>query len=170
MLQEILHLGQRAPVQNPASLLLRREELVIPRAALLDALDVGGHLVCRLDEIVQPLFGFAAEHGCKGGSDLLRQRPKQLVTGQLLDLLVGVLNLGAVIFDWRRQVPGEDLAAVVIERDDGALVGIAVLMEHISADDAERVRNHSHHVTVLLNVFREGVAHQAPPADVLHSG
>ena len=43
-------------------------------------------------------------------------------------------------------------------------------MEHIAPDHAQRVGQYCDHMAVFLNVFRQGIAHQAPAADVAHAG
>ena len=82
---------------------------------------------------------------------LIFQQP--LAAGRF-NLVVGCLNGGIVILDGRGQVPGEDLGGVVKQRRRGAVLRVRPgLVQHLPPDQRQRVRQHSHLVAVLLNVF-----------------
>ena len=57
----------------------------------------------------------------------------------------------------------------MVQRDSRVLVRVAGHAVHVAADDSQRMGDHRGHMAVLLNVFGQGVAHEAPPADVAHT-
>ena len=75
-----------------------------------------------------------------------------------------------MIFDGGGQVAGQNLRAIVVQGHGCALVGVAGDMVHVPADNAQGVGDHRRHMAVLLNVLRQGIAHQAPAPDVAHAG
>lgn len=122
-----------------------------------------------LHERVNVAVLILGEHIGIGLAQLRRQHAEQLLHGQILHRVVGRHDLRVVILDRCRQVAREDLRRIVIQRRSCERVDVARLVENVAPDDAERVRQHGHHVAVLLNVLGQGVAHQAPARDIAHA-
>ena len=81
----------------------------------------------------------------------------------VLDGGIGVLHRGG-------KVHCENLRRVVVEGHGGHVAGVHGPPELVPADDRQGVGQNGHHVGVLLDVLRDGAAHEAPPADVFHPG
>ena len=103
-------------------------------------------------------------------AQLVRQRVQQHVACQILHLPVSALDLLAVVFYRRGQVAGENLGAVVKQRHDRRLVRITGDAHHVAPYHAQRVGDDGDHVAVLLNIFRQRIAHKAPADNVPHAG
>ena len=170
MLHKIFDLRQRVCLQLFAVLLLRGQKLVVARLALLDALYIRRELVRRLDDVVQPLLRLAGQQRLIRAAQLVRQRVQQHVACQILHLPVSALDLLAVVFYRRGQVAGENLGAVVKQRHDRRLVRITGDAHHVAPYHAQRVGDDGDHVAVLLNIFRQRIAHKAPADNVPHAG
>ena len=84
--------------------------------------------------------------------------------------IIYTLNLPAVILDGRRQVTGKNLGSIVVKGRRRILIGVTGNGENLPADKTQRMGDHRHHVAVLLYIFRQGVSHQTPAADIAHAG
>ena len=157
-------------LQRPAGAALGGEKVAVAGLALLDTLDVGRELVRRLHKIVAALGGPAVEIGLERAAHLLGQGVQQLFAGKRLHLVIGALDLAAVVLDGRGQIAGQDLGAVVVEGDGGVLFGIAGDLQHVPPDDAEGMGDDCHLMAVLLDILGQGIAHEAPAADIAHAG
>ena len=58
----------------------------------------------------------------------------------------------------------------MIQRDRSTLIGVAGNSVYIPTDHTQRMRDHSDHVTVLLNIFRKRVPHETPSGNITHPG
>ena len=110
-----VHLGQ-----GLARLARGGFKLSVARLQLLHALDIGGQLVCRLDDARDTRIGLVQQRTI-ALAQLLGQQAEELFAAHGLDLLIGVLDVGVVIFDGRGQVAGQDLRRVVEQRSDPGL-------------------------------------------------
>ena len=167
--QEPVELGQAHRLEGLPGLAGGGLEFGVSGLELLDALDMGRELVGGLDDIVADRVVLEQIRRHRG-AQLGGEHGQQLFPADALDLLVGVLDGGVVVFDRRRQVAGQDLRGVVVEGGGGAALGIGVQTEDIPADQGEAVGQDGDHVTVLGHVFGKGVAHQAPAGDIAHPG
>ena len=159
-----VHLGQ-----GLARLARGGFKLSVARLQLLHALDIGGQLVCRLDDARDTRIGLVQQRTI-ALAQLLGQQAEELFAAHGLDLLIGVLDVGVVIFDGRGQVAGQDLRCVVEQRRRRAAIRVCRFVQNVALDERKPVRQHGDHVAVLLNVFFKRVAHQTPAADVAHPG
>ena len=170
MLQEIVHLGQIHLLQGQAGLRRGLAEFQIPRLELLQALDVGGELVRRLDQGPGLPVILLPQPGGVGRAQLLRQQGEQLLHRELFHPPVRGPEFRIKVLHRRGKIPREDLRRVVKEGGGGRPFRVGGDAHDVPADDRQRVGQHRHHVGVLLDILRFGAAHQAPAADIPHPG
>ena len=75
-----------------------------------------------------------------------------------------------MVFNGRWKVAGQNFGTVMKQRCGSSCIRITFYSEHFLPNKAECVRQDCDHVAVLLNVFRERIAHQAPAINISHSG
>ena len=169
MLEEVLYFGQRAFIQDRPGLFLCRDEFIISRPALFYALDVRRKLVGRFDQIAVFIGDLTVEDRPERTLKLLRESWEDLLAGELLHLLIGFVDLPAVIFYGSRKISRQYLGAVVVKSDYCSCIGITVFVKYISSYDSEGVSDNSHHMAVLLYILTFRVAHQAPAVYISHA-
>ena len=157
-------------MQGIERLLLGGGKLVVARLALLDAFYIGAHLVGGLDDGTKLFYHISRQNRFKSASKLHRQHCKQLFGRYLLNSAVSAHYFVIVVFYRRGQIAGEDLGAVVKQRHDRRLVRVAGDAHHVAPYHAQRVGDDGDHMAVLLNIFRQRIAHKAPSDDVPHTG
>ena len=156
-------------IQRLLRLLRRPAELQIPGLQLLQTFDVGGQLVRRLHQFLH-LRVCGGQGLGKVRLQLRRQHPHQLAAGDVLHLLVGIPDGGIIVLDGGGQIPGEDLAGVVVQGRHRHRTGVHLTAEAAVADHRQRMGQHCHLMAVLLNVLRLAVTHQRPAGDEPHPG
>ena len=129
---------------------------------------MGGELVRRLHQLLHLLIG--------GAQDLLivplqlpGEHTEQLVLRHILHLLVGIPNLGIVIFNRCGQVAGEDLPGVVVQCRHGHLSLVHMAVKELVADHRQGVGQHRHLMAVLLDILGIAVAHKGPAVYEAHT-
>ena len=118
---------------------------------------------------MQLALSLPRQYRLEGRLKLLGQHAQQLFRRNGLYAAVSAHDLVIVVFYRRGQIAGEYLACVVIQRNGGAGLRVAVDAVNVAANNSQRVRDHRNHVAVLLNVFMYRIAHQAPALDVTHA-
>ena len=144
-------------------------ELVVAGLLLLQALDVGRQLVRRLHQLLH----LRVRRGQQAGVDVLEplgQHPRELPAGDGLHLLIGVPDIGVIIFDGRGHIAGENLAGVVVQGRHGHGSGVHLAAEILVAQHCQGVGQDSHLVAVLLDILGVAVAHQGPAVNEPHPG
>ena len=101
-------------------------------------------------------------------AQLRREHLQKLRAADVLDLLVGGLDVGIIILHRRGQVARQDLGSVMKQRGHRAALRLRRQAEDVPADERQRMGKHRDHVAVLLHVFGKGVAHERPARDVAH--
>ena len=105
-----------------------------------------------------------------GGAQVGGQHGQQLLLRYGLYRLVGGLDVRVVVLDGGGHIAGKDLTGVVIQGRHRHHARVGLPAEALVLNDGQGMGQHCHHVGVLLDVLRVGVAHQAPAADVAHPG
>ena len=113
--EETIGLRQMQATHRFPEAFLRLEEICIPHAPLLQAFDERRELVRRLYDLRDRRVGFKQQRPV-ALLQLRRQKRQQLFAADSLDLLVGILDLGVIILDRRRQIAGQDFRCVVEQR------------------------------------------------------
>src|SRR5262245_6342980 len=168
-LEEIAHLGQFERFHGRPERALGLGKFRVARAHLLDTLDVRAQLVGGTDQLeVDPIVGIGAEERLVGAAERLGQHREEARLRRRLDVAVRMVDLRVEGLHRRRQVAGEHLAGVVIEREGGHACRVDIAAEQAVADDRQRVGDLRHPQAVLLHVLRVRAVHEAPPADELH--
>lgn len=166
--QKPVQLGAVHGLQGVPGLLGGVVEFRISGLLLLQTFDMGGELVRGLDEgqdllvILQNQMGIAVPQ-------LRGEHIQQPVAGDLLHLLVGVLDIGVIVFDGGGQIAGQDLGGVMVQCRHGAPVRIrGGQLQNVPPDQSQGVGQDGHLMAVFGDVFGKGVAHQSPAGDVAH--
>jgi len=144
-------------------------ELLVACFQLLYTFNISREFVCGLDGAAHA-FILLVKQRAVTGPQLRRQHGKQGLAADLLHFFVGVPDLRIVVLDGGGQIPGKDLRRIVKQRRSSAPVRVGVAAQDVPVDHGKPVGQHRHHVTVLLDVFPEGVAHETPAADVPQPG
>ena len=166
-MQEIVQLWQVVALQSLQSLLGGGLELPVACLQLLQTLEVGRELVSGLHQGLDLRVGLGQQRG-EGRLHLRREHGREPGCGVGFHGLVGGLDGVVGVLYRGRKVPGEDLRGVVVQRHGGHVTGVDGPAELVPADHRQGVGQDGHHVGVLLDVLRVGVAHEAPAADVAH--
>src|SRR2546425_6496198 len=170
-LQEVADFREVDPLHSRPQGLFRLSKLRVAGGDLLEALDVGAQLVRGAHELAVDAVRLARrEVWLVVGPERAGDHPEELLPGRGLDRVVGVLDVGVELFDGRRQVAGEGLARVVVERQRHGSLGIDIATEEPVLDDRERVRDLRDAQAVLLDVLGVRAVHEPPAADELHPG
>ena len=141
----------------------------IARAKLLQALDICGELVRRLDEGVFRAILVRLQTGIQFPSDRFGQGRGDAVDGELLHFGVLAVQLTVEVLDGRGHVPRHHLADLVIERVQHRALHVNVPAVHLVFDDGKGVRQHGDLVGVLHDIFFARGAHELPALDEFHS-
>jgi hypothetical protein len=165
---EIIDFRHRVFLQNGKSLLLRGDEFVVTRFALLNTLYICRQLVRCLNIVVDCLV-LLQKKRLIGRRSSSGKKPSS-ITQQFFYFLVGIFDSFVVILDRGWQIAREYLRGIVIQRDRCTAVGVYVPAVNIAAYDGKSVGNDGYHVAVLLNIFVEAVAHETPAPNVAHAG
>ena len=168
MLAEIVQLRQGHGVHGGGGLGGGLTELGVAGLQLLDALDVGGELIRRPDQLLDLRVG-GTEGVLVGGTQVLRQHGQELVLRHLLHGLVGLADTGIVILDRGGHIAGEDLAGVVVQRRHGHSADVHLAAEALIPQHRQRVGQHRCLVAVLLDILRVAVPHERPALDEAHT-
>src|SRR5262249_52670165 len=170
-LQEIADLRQVEILDARPQGFLGLGELRVTGSGLLETLEIGAELVGGLHQVaVHAIARVGPEERLVARPERLGDPPEKPFLRCGLDRMVRALDLGIELLHRRRQVPGEDLAGVVVERERRGALGAHVAAEEPVADDRERVRDLGHPQAVLLDVLRIRAVHEPPAADELHPG
>ncbi len=169
MLHKIAQAGQVARAQVRLDGLLRLFELGVAALELFEALDVGGELVRRLDQLVFVGGGVRLDAGGEGGREFGGEHGEQLFAGEILQLAVRAADLAVEVLDGGGEVARHHLRALVVQRPEHRLLDVGRVAEDLGVDDGERVGEHRHLLGVLHDVFVARRAHERPAADVLHA-
>ena len=170
MFQKIMDFGKGTVFQYFPCLFFGGQKFIISCSSFLNALEISTQLVGGLNKIVRSVFRFSADKRSKGSTDFFRERLQKPVAGELFNLFIGIFDFNTVVFDRSRQIPGEDFGTVMVQRYGSTLFRVACNAVYIPAYHAKGMGNHSDHVAVFLNVFRQSIAHKAPSSDVAHAG
>ena len=102
---------------------------------------------------------------------IFRQRFYQPFLCQLFYFAIGPAHDRAEILDRRRHITGKHFTGIVIQRQQDSPAGIhrAAIRVVSIVQQAEMIGNHRRLQRMLLHVFFDGIAHQAPAADKFHA-
>src|SRR5262245_27807038 len=150
--------------------LLRLRELLIPGRDFFQALQIGTELVGGGDQLVV--------NGIRVGWDKARlvvslQRVREHVDestrcARLYRLVCGS-DIRVEVFHRSGKVARQDLARVVIEREDSRSFRVDAPLEQTVADDGQRMGDDRNAKTVLLDVLGIRGVHESPAPDESHA-
>src|SRR5262245_5143460 len=144
-LQEVADLRQVETLHARPQRLLGLAELEVAGLSFLETLEIGAELVGGLDEVaVRSIARVGPEERLVARPERIGNHREELFFRRGLDRVVRALDLGIELLHRRRQVTGQYLAGVVIEREGRGALGAHVAVEEPISNDRERVRDLGH--------------------------